>query len=195
MPRLNHFDFLAPLYDRLFSAPQDSPLAPLLELPCSGLLLDVGGGTGRVAQNLTGLVDQVVIADASRRMLARARTKPGLQAVMSLAEGLPLATGSAARVISVDAYHHLADQRLSLREMWRALAPNGVLVIEEPDIAHWAVRLVALGEKMLMMRSHFVSGERLAVDLDALGAQVTIVREQFSYYVLARKNPRFLPAA
>ena len=35
------------------------------------------------------------------------------------------------------------------------LAPGGRLVIEEPDIRHWAVKLVALAEKVLLMRSHF----------------------------------------
>ena len=96
MPRLDHFDFLAPLYDKLFSAPTGDHLAALTKLPCEGLLLDVGGGTGRIAQGLVGRADQIVVADASRKMLSQACRKPGLQAVMCLAEDLPFASGSVA---------------------------------------------------------------------------------------------------
>lgn len=188
MPRLDHFGFLAPLYDRLFSAPQGDQLARHSELPCGGLLLDVGGGTGRVAQGLVGRVDQVVVADASPKMLSQTRPKPGLLAVVCLAEQLPFAAGSIERVITVDAYHHLADQQQSLQELWRVLAPGGLLVVEEPDIARLAVKLLALGERILMMRSHLVRGETIAEDLAALGANVEVIRERYTYWVVARKG-------
>jgi demethylmenaquinone methyltransferase/2-methoxy-6-polyprenyl-1,4-benzoquinol methylase len=187
MRRLDHFGLLAPLYDRIFSPPQDDHLAELLELPSGGHLLDVGGGTGRIAQGLVENVASLTVADASRKMLMMANQKPGLQAVESLAEKLPFASGSMARVICVDAYHHLADQQRSLKELWRVLAPGGLLIIEEPDIEHFAVKLVALGERLLMMRSHFVRSARLARDMDALGAHVEVVRDQYTYWVVAKK--------
>jgi demethylmenaquinone methyltransferase/2-methoxy-6-polyprenyl-1,4-benzoquinol methylase len=49
-----------------------------------------------------------------------------------------------------------------VRELVRVLAPGGRLVVEEPDIAHWGVKLVALGEKLLLMRSHFYAPEAIA---------------------------------
>jgi demethylmenaquinone methyltransferase/2-methoxy-6-polyprenyl-1,4-benzoquinol methylase len=188
MPRLDHFGFLAPLYDRLIPAPQGDQLARHAELPCDGLLLDVGGGTGRIAQGLVGHVDRVVVADVSPKMLSQARLKPGLLAVVCLAEQLPFAADSVERVITVDAYHHLADQQQSLQELWRVVAPGGLLVVEEPDIAHFAVKLLALGERILLMRSHLVRGETIAEDLTALGAQVEVVRDQYTYWVVARKG-------
>jgi len=172
----------------IFQAPQGDQLAAHAELPCEGLLLDAGGGTGRVAQGLVGRVDQIVVADASRKMLSQTKEKPGLLAVECLTEELPFASGSMARVISVDAYHHLANQQHSLKELWRVLVPGGLLVIEEPDIANFGVKLVALGERVLMMRSHFVRHERLADDLAALGAQVEVVSEKHTYWVVARKE-------
>ena len=35
------------------------------------------------------------------------------------------------------------------------------MVIEEPDIRHFAVKLVALAEKLLLMRSHFLTIEQI----------------------------------
>ncbi|MCK4801532.1 MAG: hypothetical protein KAS84_06045, partial [Anaerolineales bacterium] len=39
---------------------------------------------------------------------------------------------------------------------WRVLKPGGRIIIEEPNIQHWGVKLVALGEKIALMRSHFL---------------------------------------
>ncbi len=187
MPRLDHFGFLAPLYDRVISAPGSDQLVRLAELPQQGLMLDVGGGTGRVAEGMVGLVGSVVVADESRGMLFQAIQKPGLRAVQSLAEGLPFASGSIERVIIVDAYHHLVDQGQALEELWRVLALGGILIIEEPDINHPAVKLVALAERLLLMRSRFVRSGRIAADLIALGARVEVIEEQHTYWVVARK--------
>jgi demethylmenaquinone methyltransferase/2-methoxy-6-polyprenyl-1,4-benzoquinol methylase len=137
---------------------------------------------------MVGQVGKIVIADESRGMLLQACQKPGLQAVESVAEELPFPSGGIERVIIVDAYHHLADQHKALKELWRVLAPGGLLIIEEPDITHPAVKLVALGERLLLMRSRFVRREQLADDLTALGARVKVVKEQHTYWVLARKR-------
>ena len=45
----DHFDFIAPLYDRIVRLPVSSRLCELLKLPTDGILLDAGGGTGRVS--------------------------------------------------------------------------------------------------------------------------------------------------
>jgi demethylmenaquinone methyltransferase/2-methoxy-6-polyprenyl-1,4-benzoquinol methylase len=188
MPRPDHFGFLAPLYDRVISAPRGDQLVRLAELPHQALMLDVGGGTGRIAEGMVGRVGSVVVADESRGMLLQAIQKPGLLAVQSLAEGLPFASGTVERVIVVDVYHHLADQEKALEELWRVLAPGGLLIIEEPDINHPAVKLVALAERLLLMRSRFVRSERIAADLIALGAHVDVVEEQHTYWVVGRKG-------
>ena len=45
MPAFDHFDFLAPLYDRVIRVPEDDRLGELLGLPIAGRLLDAGGGS------------------------------------------------------------------------------------------------------------------------------------------------------
>ena len=61
----------------------------------------------------------------------------------------------------VDALHHFIDHADSAREMFRVLQPGGILVIEEPDIRTFGVKLIALAEKLLLMRSHFLTPDQI----------------------------------
>lgn len=187
MPKIGHFDLLAPLYDRLISPHKGERLIQAMGLPIQGFLLDVGGGTGRVAHSLLGLADHLVVSDPSSSMLRQARSKPGLMPVASEAEALPFPDACFERIVMVDAFHHVRDQYAVLQEMWRVLANGGRLAIEEPDITRFAVRLVYLAERMALMRSRFVRAEDLAVDLSRIGADCQIIREGHSAVVVAEK--------
>lgn len=187
MPPFDHFDFLAPLYDRVISVPDEYKLDEILGLPLEGRLLDAGGGTGRIAERLKGRVGHLTIADASLPMLRQAHEKACCDVAAAHTEHLAFAGDSFDRVIVIDAYHHLADQPESLREFVRVVAPGGRLIIEEPDIEHFGVKLVALAEKLALMRSHFERAERVAERLEGLGVTIEIVREHHNYWVIATK--------
>ena len=121
---LDHFRFLAPFYDRIFGGVDPRRLRELLApFPAEeGLLLDLGGGTGRVVQALGCRPERVVVVDVSEGMLARARAK-GFPCVRAAAEALPFPPGTYGRIVVVDAFHHLANQAQALREMWGASWP------------------------------------------------------------------------
>jgi ubiquinone/menaquinone biosynthesis C-methylase UbiE len=171
---LDHFDLVAPYYDQVISPANLAPLLDLLDLPPTGRLLDVGGGTGRVTGGLAGQVGQLVLADASLRMLRQAAAKDGLQPANALAEELPFPPGYFDRILMVDALHHVADQRRTAGELMRVLAPGGRIVIEEPNLAHTSVKLVALAEKLILMRSHFLHPRRIQAIFEALGGRVSV---------------------
>jgi ubiquinone/menaquinone biosynthesis C-methylase UbiE len=187
MPLLDHFDILAPLYDRLIVNPEETKIIQLASLPTEGILLDAGGGTGRISQHLVQHVGQVIVLDSSIKMLTQAMCKNGLHAVGSETEHLPFSNDSFERVTMVDALHHVAQQKLSLQELWRVLKPGGILVVEEPDIQHFGVKMVALAEKLALFRSHFLSPERISRHLERLGAKTRIVREKPNAWIIAEK--------
>jgi len=187
MSQFDHFDFLAPIYDRVISLPDGDHLAQAARLPIQGRLLDAGGGTGRIAQTLRGQAGQIILSDISIKMLGQALKKGGLQAVGGVAENLPFPDHSFERVIMVDAYHHLVNQHQSMLEIWRVLEPGGLLVIEEPDILEFRVKLVALAEKLALFRSHFVRAERIAARLQTLDAVTEIVRQPPNVWIIAEK--------
>lgn len=187
MPLLEHFDLLAPVYDRLIRPPDPDVLRRIGRFPVEGALLDAGGGTGRVAETLSDMASHVIVADLSAGMLKQATRKYGLQTVESLTEVLPFADHSFARVIMVDSLHHVFSQERTALELWRVIKPGGIIVIEEPDIRTFSVKLVALAEKLALMRSKFLSPENIAQLFDRTKSKVHIEREGYTAWVVVEK--------
>jgi demethylmenaquinone methyltransferase/2-methoxy-6-polyprenyl-1,4-benzoquinol methylase len=189
MPILDHFGFLAPFYDKLIKPKAPEYLWEFLQLPTDGLLLDAGGGTGRVAQFMTEKSASVVLADLSLQMLAEAPEKGDFFRVCSHTEFFPFPEGSFSRILMVDALHHVCDQPQTAQELWRVLAPGGFLVIEEPDLRTFSVKLVAIAEKIALMRSHFLSPPEIASLFSDPQAKVRIETETdgFNAWVIVQK--------
>lgn len=187
MRSFDHFDFIAGIYNRLADYVPGPMMMRLAALPVSGLLLDVGGGTGRVARSLHGQAGGVIIVDLSRGMLRRARQK-GLPVVCAPAERQPFGEAIFERIIMMDTLHHVRDQRQTAAELWRLTAPGGRIVIVEPDIRRMAVKWIALFEKLLLMRSRFLSAERIAALFDDPAARVHIEYEASTAWVVVEKR-------
>jgi SAM-dependent methyltransferase len=184
----NHFRLLAPLYDRAIGPPDPARLIEVLALPVAGRLLDVGGGTGRVASLLAPHVEQVVVADETAAMLHEVQNKGLCCPVVSHAERLPFGAESFERVLVVDALHHFTHQRRALQELARVLRPGGRLVVEEPDLNRVSVKFVALAEKLALMRSHFLYPHEIGRELAALGLRTQIHTEGHTAWVVAEKG-------
>ncbi|MBN1146361.1 MAG: class I SAM-dependent methyltransferase [Anaerolineales bacterium] len=195
MPIFDHFDFLAPLYETFIRPKDPQEIWALAALPVSGALLDAGGGTGRVAQFMSGKANPVVVADLSCKMLVEARQKVGLHPVCSHTEKLPFPDEAFARIIMVDALHHVCNQRETMDELWRTLQPGGRLVIEEPDVRTFAVKMIALAEKLALMRSHFLSPLRIAELFNYPNARVHIETGKSNAWIIADKQPRPQPSS
>ncbi len=174
--RLDHFGLVARFYDRVFHFLGPERLLNMLQPRPSERILDIGGGTGRVSQTF-GDDYAVIVCDPSWGMLGEARQKQ-MVACCGLGEHLPFADGAFDRIVMVDAFHHLRDQRAAAKEALRVLRPGGRLVVEEPDIRRWPVKLIALGERLLLMRSRFHSIGDLARIFEEAGAQIVAVEEQ-----------------
>ncbi|MCL4561717.1 MAG: class I SAM-dependent methyltransferase [Chloroflexi bacterium] len=188
MPLLKHFNWIAPHYEAWIGADGNNPIATLAALPTPGRLLDAGGGTGRVSNYLRDLAGQVVVADESFGMLHQAVALHALPAAEAEVEALPFPAASFDRILMVDAFHHLRDQRQTAGELWRVLAEGGRIVIEEPDVRKLSVKLTAIAEKLLLMRSHIWKAEDIRELFDNLGAATRLHQEGFRIWVIAEKH-------
>jgi demethylmenaquinone methyltransferase/2-methoxy-6-polyprenyl-1,4-benzoquinol methylase len=161
-PLLDHFGILAPFYERFIPPGIPERMRGLVNMPADGVVLDAGGGTGRVAQFFRGQAAQIVVADQTIKMLREARKKEGIQPLCSYVELMPFKNNTFDRIIMVDALHHVVNQVNTANELWRILKPGGWIVIEEPNILSLGVKFIALIEKLALMRSHFLSPIQIA---------------------------------
>jgi demethylmenaquinone methyltransferase/2-methoxy-6-polyprenyl-1,4-benzoquinol methylase len=120
-------------------------------------------------------------------MLREAAQKNGLTPLQAHAELLPFPKASFERILVVDAFHHFCGQRQAAVELWRVLTPGGRLVIEEPNIETWPVKLIALAEWLALMGSHFYAPGEIRNMFEALGARVEVHVDQVNAWVVVQK--------
>jgi ubiquinone/menaquinone biosynthesis C-methylase UbiE len=182
----DHFGLIAGLYNRMGSYSPSARFLELLDLHPDVKLLDAGGGTGRVALALQPMVREVVVMDLSRGMLRFAAGKD-LGTICAPAENLPFGSSVFDRIIMMDAFHHVINQRTVIHEFWRVLVPGGKIIIVEPDITRFPVKLIALGEKFLFMRSHFFSADKISALLENPHARIRVISDELSILVCAER--------
>ncbi len=185
--RHGHFNVLAPFYDKFFGGMNHEQLFHHLNVQSGHWVLDVGGGTGRVAQHVAAMGGRVIVVDPAPVMLSETRQK-GLVGIRALAEQLPFAANSIDRILVVDAFHHFAMQELAARDLVRVLKPGGRLVIEEPDLRRLPTKLIAIAEKMAFMQTHFYAPDDLAQLIETQGARLmTMTYEHISAQLVFTK--------
>lgn len=188
MHLFDYFDFLAPVYERFITSSISDELRDLLTPLPGQVILDAAGGTGRIAQALKNASVEVVVADYSHNMLRQAYKKGGLQPVRTQIEALPFPTGTFDRILMVDALHHVSNQVDTALELWRVLKPYGRIVIEEPDIDTLTGKVIALGEKLAGMHSHFLDSQKIQGLFSPFSIQVQAARADHNIWVVIEKT-------
>ncbi|GAA0195478.1 class I SAM-dependent methyltransferase [Halobaculum roseum] len=182
------FDRIAPLYDVFMPPARAEDLRAGLAFAHRPLerVVDLGGGTGRASRTLRDLRIDATVFDYSAGMLRRAR-EDGLQGVRADAATLPVRDASLDAVVITDALHHFPEPEAAIREVARALAPGGVLVVREFDPSTRRGRALATLESVAGMDSRFFAAEALAGMLDDAGLRGHVVEPGFGYTVAGVK--------
>ena len=191
MKFFNHFNHISSIYDQVFGRnTQTATLNELLELKEKSNLLDAGGGTGRVSAHFLDPQTTVFLVDSAINMLVEAKKKLLQNLVYAEIETLAFSDESFERAIMVDALHHMTDQSKVLDEIWRVLKPEGIFLIEEPDINHFSVKLLNLAEKVLGMKSYFLSPQEIAEYYQKKAADVKIHTKNHTAWIVIKKTER-----
>lgn len=114
-------------------------------IPDHARVLDVGCGTGRLAEQVRRGRNVEVVGiepDAARVALARSR---GLAVIHGVADAGTLdAAGHFDVVMLADVLEHVAAPAELLDLAVRQLKPSGRIIASVPNVAHWTVRLALL---------------------------------------------------
>jgi len=188
------FDRTARLYDRLAPPTDPEPIwAGLARADRSvARVLDLAGGSGRAARAITDPAGterppEVVVVDASRRMLARAADR-GTPGVQGDAGRLPVRDAAVDAVVVLDALHHLPDLGTALAEVERVLRPGGILVIREFDPGTLRGQALAAAERLVGFDSTFRRPEAWAAAVDDSGLHATALDRGFAFTVVGKKR-------
>ncbi len=153
------FDRLAPAWhrDNLLTAQNRDLLRSVLPpevLDIPGLVVDLGGGTGRLAGFLREVnANPLLVFDLSRRMLRELRDG-SVHRVQGDAHHLPLRDRSVRLVFCFSAFPHFERQLEVLKECRRILRPGGYFVVlhdcsrEEINRFHSAQAPVIAGDHL-----------------------------------------------
>lgn len=183
----DHFDWIAPFYDLIIQNSNIESLIRYGKFPCNGKVLDVGGGTGRITRDLLNVHQNIILVDSSLGMLSVANRNLRINFTLCLAEKLPFSPESFERVILIDTLHHVFDASIALRECLRVLKKGGLLIIQEPDIEQWGGKMIALLEKILLMRSHLLSIKEVHNILMPFAKEILVERGNQQYWIMCRK--------
>lgn len=161
--KISFFEFFAKIYEYLHFSKSAKTLNCLKELRLlnsEAIVLDLAGGTGRIAKQIKNQVKEITVVDASKKMLAECEKKK-IQCRYGLAESIPFPDGYFDAVIIIDAFHHFQDQSTALKEISRVLKCGGKIFIEEVEKHSSFGFLLGAAEKLLLMNSHFYPKEKL----------------------------------
>ncbi len=185
-----HFDHIAPSYDESLPAHVvEHYLRKRVDFVLAhcppGRSLDVGCGTGTLAQRLADRGYEMTGLDPSEGMLEILRERaPSVEAVRGSGTELPFDDGSFDLVLTVAALHHIADPeavRATLAEMVRVTRPGGRILIwdHNPRNPYWK-RLMARvpqddGSERLIPEAEVDRGLRSAGAQPLLSSQLGLV--------------------
>src|SRR5438552_6263601 len=106
------------------------------DINSSSIVVDVGIGTGFIAEGALAAGARVIGVDSSDHMLEEARQRFGVarfEARSGDIESLPVGTGEVDVVLGNMVLHHATDPPRAILEMARILKPGGRVVITDAD--------------------------------------------------------------
>lgn len=191
-----NFDAIAEIYDDVFPAHVSEHYLTrrqkfIAEQAAGKKVLDVGAGTGLLAERLSDTGFEVMALDPFPQMLAQLRQRrPEIATVEASGHAIPIPDNAFDLVYSVAVMHHISEPALvrqTLAEMVRVTRPGGHILIwdHNPLNPYWPIIMKRVpqdsGAERLVPMHEIIAGLRAA------GA--TIVRAERCGLM-----PEFIPA-
>ena len=177
------------MYDSIIRGFAIDTIKDRINLKPDKLLLDLGGGTGRVALELSKMTNGCILLDRSFEMLQQASMKThNLFLVQGVGENLPFRKDSIPQIFTNDTLHHIHPQKETLANCYESLEPNGNLIIREYDPEAWRTKFLIFFEWVLMFGSKFHSPKKLAEMCQQLGFKTEWQHLSKSTYLLKAKK-------
>lgn len=145
------FKYYSKQYDRfmnIFNLDKNKEIVKVLKDINNLEILDIGGGTGTLADNLINLGGNVTILDPEIKMTNIAKEKNNkVKVINGYSTNIALDDNSFDLVIMRDSFHHIEDKEGTLKECKRLLNNKGKILIYEFDRTHIKTKLIYIFER------------------------------------------------
>jgi ubiquinone/menaquinone biosynthesis C-methylase UbiE len=159
----------------------------------SDVVLDLGAGTGAIADIISNYSDEVFsLEPQATKVEYSTRKHQRVKAFTAQAESIPFPESYFGKIYCIMALHHFEDASRSLGECERILKPGGVLVINEhnPNARRGLkTRFIELFRGGKPSGVRFFAPKELTKVVESAGFQVErIVESENSYFLKAIKK-------
>lgn len=158
------FDKVYMHYDsfmKIFNLYKDTEITEALNLSGDEIILDLGGGTGYLANTLIEHCKKIYILDESEKMLSELELTNGIIPICGDAFDLSEIHDAIDIVIMSDVFHHIKDQELLIDAIYEKLNSGGRLLIMDFHKKHFKVRLLMMFEYILFGKLFFRTNKEL----------------------------------
>ncbi len=188
---LKKFDRVFKHYDKfieLFNLNKMDEIKDVLELQGDEVVLDIGGGTGRLADYLSKNCQIVYVLDESKGMLSKVKANTKVLPILGEALDTNFDSNSVDVVIMSDVLHHIKDQKKLIEEIYRILKKDGKLVILDFEKKHIKIRILRVFEYILFGKLYFRTSKEV---INLIKNKFTIAKfidKKYYFIIRGEKN-------
>ncbi|MGI0080376.1 MAG: class I SAM-dependent methyltransferase [Nitrososphaerales archaeon] len=161
----------------------------LLSPAKNDVILDVGAGTGWIADRVASICDETYALEPNESRLAFITAKhPQVKAFSATSQTVPFSEGYFDKLYIIFAFHHFPDQEDSLEEFRRILKPGGLLLIQEYFNTRTGLGS-SIERKIMKSKVRFLDPPELKNILALHGFKSEVVRNgSAGYFLLSRRD-------
>lgn len=169
MKEVKDFDKVYKYYDKfmaMFKLYKLDEIKAAANLEEYEIIVDVGGGTGRLAESICNSCKTVYVIDESEKMLSKVKQSLKLISIKGNALNSPFDNKSIDTVILSDVFHHIKEQEKLIIEINRILKDDGKVVMLDFHRKHIKTRLLRAFEFIIFGRLFFRTKDEVRVLLE-----------------------------
>lgn len=152
------------------------------------VIVDIGGGTGKLAHYISSSCKTVYILDESEKMLSKVKQGKNLITIKGNALKTPFENNSIDTVILSDVFHHIKEQEELIIEVKRILKNGGKLVMMDFHRKHIKTRVLRAFEFILFGRLFFKTKDEVKALLEKYFYISKIYNKGYYFIVVGEKR-------
>lgn len=188
---MKKFDRVYKHYDnfiKLFNLNKMDEIKDILELKGEEIVLDIGGGTGKLAEYISDDCKLIYVLDESKGMLTKVEANTRVVPVLGDGLNTNFDNNSMDIVILSDILHHIEDQQRLIEEIYRVLKKNGKLIILEFEKKHLKTKILRAFEFTLFGKLYFRTSKDV---INLISDKFTITKfidKKYFFIIRGEKN-------